>query len=316
MKVTHVSLFAVSLLISALPSAHAQPVLPPPPTWSEIVLANVAPILERAERAEQDGDMETAIEAYEEANARGECVAVGVELGLALLRAGRTVQGARQLRYALLHSPLPLSHRSPAYITRQLEEAKSKVGTLLIRTNVDRVSLEVDGTFRWEYPRMVEIYVDPEKEHKIRARREGYWTAFTTEKVGAGEVKDVLMAMEPQVMQKVVKMPTPLMANVSGQLPKQEESKTLLYVSAAGLGISVAAGIVGAVVWNNGDKQGNPAMSTAGTALLIGGGIGFGLSMTGFLIYVATPRPQPQPIITISPAVSRNQMGLGLQGTW
>ncbi|UQA55504.1 hypothetical protein [Polyangium aurulentum] len=81
-------------------------------------------------------------------------------------------------------------------------------------------------------------------------------------------------------------------------------------------GARLPAGIVGAVVLNNGDKRGDPEMSTAGTALLIGGGIGFALSMTGFLIYVATPRPQPPPIIRISPDVGKNQLGLGLQGTW
>jgi hypothetical protein len=149
------------------------------------------------------------------------------------------------------------------------------------------------------------------EEHNIRTRREGYWTAFTTEKVGAGEVKDVLMAMEPQVMQKVVKLPTPLIANVSSQMPKQEESKVLLHVSAAGIGISLAAVIVGAVVLSNGDKRGNPEMSTAGTALLIGGGIGLGLSVAGFTIYVAARRPQPPLIIRISP-----DLELGLRGTW
>jgi hypothetical protein len=315
MKVTQALLWVVSVQIAALPSARAQPVRPPPPAWSELVVADVAPILERAERAEQAGDMLTAIGAYEEANARGECVAVGVELGLALLRAGRTVEGARQLRYALLLSPLPLSRRSPTYITRQLEEAKSKVGTLLIRTNVDRATLEVDGVFRWEYPRMVEVYVDPVKEHKIRARREGYWTAFTTEKVGAGEVKDVLMAMEPQVMQKVVNLPMPLIANMSSQMPKQEESKVLLYVSAAGMGISVAAGIIGLLLYNS-DKETDPGSHNAGLGLVAGSAIGFGLSLTGLLVFAATPRPQPQPIITISPPVAKNQLGLGLQGVW
>jgi hypothetical protein len=257
--------------------------------------------------------MDAAIEAYEEANARGECVAVGVELGLALLRAGRTLEGVRRLRWAMTLSPLPLSHRSPGYLNRQFDEAKSKVGTLLIRTNVDKVMLDVDGSERWEYPNMVEIYVEPDKEHKIRARKEGYWTAFTIEKVGAGEAKDVLMAMEPQVTQKVVNLPTHMTANVSSRSPQEEESKVLLYVSAVGLGISVASGIIGGLVLYNSDKA--PDSYDVGLGLVAGGAIGLGLSITGLVVYVNS-RPQPQPIITISPALAKNQVGLGLQGTW
>jgi hypothetical protein len=144
------------------------------------------------------------------------------------------------------------------YLEGKLAEAKEKIGTLIIRTTVDRATIEIDGAYRWDYPHLVEIYVEPEKEHKIVARREGYWTAYTTEKVSAGETKDVLMAMEPQVMQRGVNLPTRVMASVGSGNPPPEESKTLLYVSAAGLGISLAAGIVGAMILYSGEKKRRP----------------------------------------------------------
>jgi len=316
MKAMHVVGLAFALQFVALPSAHAQPVQPPPAAlWNEIVAPQIAPIIERAVNAERDGDMAAAIEAWQEANARGECVAVGVELGLALLRAGRTVEGARQLRFALLFSPLPQSPRRSEDINEKLAEAKEKVGTLLVRTTVDRASLEIDGVHRWEYPSLVEIYVEPEKPHKIVARRENYWTNVSTVTVGAGELKELVVAMEPQVVHKVVNLPTRVMANVGNQPVQEKESRTLLYVSAAGVGLSLAAGIVGAGVWISGKERNNPDMITAGTALFIGGGIGLGLSITGLIIYNST-RPQPQPVFTISPALSKNQVGLGLSGTW
>ncbi|UQA63443.1 hypothetical protein [Polyangium aurulentum] len=300
----------------AVPNAHAQPVQPPPDAlWHEIVAPQIAPIIERAVKAERDGDMAAAIEAWQEANARGECVAVGVELGLALLRAGRTVEGARQLRYAVLFSPLPHSPRPSEDINERLAEAKEKVGTLLVRTTVDRASLEIDGVHRWEYPGLAEIYVEPEKPHKIVARRENYWTNVSTVTVGAGELKELVIAMEPQVVHKVVNLPTRVMANVGNQPVQEKESRTLLYVSAVGVGVSLAAGITGIYLVATTDKKSDPTSYAAGSGLLIGGGIGLGLSITGFMIYSAT-RPQPQPVVTISPALSKNQVGLGLSGTW
>ena len=122
-------------------------------------------------------------------------------------------------------------------------------------------------------------------------------------------------AQRAQIVHKVVNLPTRVMANVSNRPAQEKESRTLLYVSAAGFGISLAAGLVGAVVWISGKERDNPDMSTAGTALVIGGSIGLGLSITGFMIYSAT-RPQPQPVVTISPALSKNQVGLGLSGTF
>jgi len=312
MKVAHALLLAVSVQISALHSAHAAPVVDAV-DLSGLVRPEILAILERAQRAEREGDMDEALRAYEEAHHRNDCSAVTVELALAELRAGHTVSGARHLRYAVLVSPLPLSTRSPRYLTQKLADAKRTLGTLLIRTNIDKASLDVDGAFRWEYPDMAEIYVVPDEEHKITATREGYWTSHTTAKVGAGETKDVLMAMEPQVMQKIVNLPTRVAANVSSRPP--EESKTLLYVSAAGLAVSLGAGITGYAVKDTGEKQSDSTLTNAGLGLLIGGGIGLGLSIAGLVVY-GLSRPTPQPVITISPDISQNRMGLGLQGTW
>jgi hypothetical protein len=316
MKSAHALILALTLQFVALPSARAEPPMDMSELWADLVRPQIADILRRAQQAERDGDMNAAIAAYEEANDRAGSQVVAVELGLALLRAGRTVAGARQLRGAILLSPSPHSKRPEKYLTDKLAEAKEKIGTLVIRTNVDRATVEIDGAYRWDYPHLVEIYVEPEKEHKIVARREGYWTAYTTEKVGAGESKDVMMAMEPQVMQRVVNLPTRVMASVGSTNPPQEESRTLLYVSAAGVGISLAAGIVGTMVYINGKENADREMTTVGTGLIVGGGITMGLSLTGLIVFVATPRPQPQPIINISPALARNQVGLGLSGAW
>jgi hypothetical protein len=316
MKSAHALILAVTLQFAAVPSARAEPPMDMSELWEDLVRPPIADILRRAQRLEREGDMAAAIEAYEEANLRGGSGVVGVELGLALLRAGRTVAGARQLRAAIMLSPSPHSKRSSEYLLDKLAEAKEKIGTLVIRTNVPKATLEIDGAYRWDYPHLVEIYVEPEKEHKIVARREGYWTAYTTEKVGAGEVKDVMMAMEPQVMQRVVNLPTRVMASVGSGNPPQEESKTLLYVSAAGVGLSLAAGIVGTMVYISGKDNADRDMTTVGTGLIVGGGITMGLSIAGFMVYVATPRPQPQPIINISPALAKNQVGLGLSGAW
>jgi hypothetical protein len=312
MKVTHALLLAVSLQIVALPSARAAPEVDTI-DLSGLVRPEVLAILERAQKAEREGDMDEALRAYGEAQHKNDCSAVSVELALAELRAGHTVSGARDLRYAILVSPQPLSKRSSRHLTQKLVDAKRTIGTLLIRTNMVQASLDVDGEFRWEYPDMAEIYVSPDEEHKITATREGYWTSRTTAKVGAGETKDVLMAMEPQVTQKIINLPTRVAANVSNRPP--EESKTLLYVSAAGLAVSLGAGIVGGVVLYNSDKESDSGSYTAGLGLVSGAGIGFGLSVAGLVVY-GLSRPTPTPIITISPDLSKNRVGLGLQGTW
>jgi hypothetical protein len=312
MKVTHVLLLAVTMQIAALPSARAEPEVHTG-DLSGLVRPEVLAILERAQKAEREGDMDEALRAYGEAQHKTDCSAVSVELALAELRAGHTVSGARNLRYAILVSPMPLSKRSSRYLTQKLVDAKRTIGTLLIRTNMVQASLDVDGEFRWEYPDMAEIYVSPDEEHKITATREGYWTSRTTAKVGAGETKDVLMAMEPQVTQKIINLPTRVAANVSNRPP--EESKTLLYVSAAGLGISLTAGGIGALVLYNSNKVSDPGSYNVGLGLLAGGIIGFGLSVTGLVVAIAS-KPTPQPIITISPDLSKNHVGLGLRGVW
>ncbi|UQA59179.1 hypothetical protein [Polyangium aurulentum] len=314
MKFTHALFLAVSLQISALPSARAEPEVALP-DLSSLVRPEVLSILERAQRAEREGNMDEALRAYQEAHQRNDCAAVTVELALAELRAGFTVTGARHLRYGILIAPLPLSTRSPQYLTQKLVDAKRTIGTLLVRTNIDKASLDVDGAFRWEYPDMAEIYVTPDEEHKITATREGYWTSHTTAKVGAGETKDVLLAMEPQVMQKIVNLPTRVAANVSSRPPEAQESKTLLYVSAAGLAVSLGAGGIGGLVLYNSNKETDPGSYNAGLGLLAGGVIGFGLSVAGLVVY-GLSRPTPQPVITIAPEISKNQTGLGLRGTW
>jgi len=316
MKFTHALLLAVSLQISALPSARAEPEVSLP-DLSGLVRPEVLTILERAQRAEREGNMDEALRAYQEAHQRNDCAAVTVELALAELRAGFTVTGARHLRYGILVAPLPLSKRSPRYLTQKLVDAKRTIGTLLVRTNVDKASLDVDGAFRWEYPDMAEIYVTPDEEHKITATREGYWTSHTTAKVGAGETKDVLLAMEPQVMQKIVNLPTRVAANVSSRSPEAPTwPKTLMIASGVVLGTSLGVGIAGVAVWADAKERGAAEAQAAGLGMLIGGGMGLGLSVMGLVVGIASTPPPPQPVITISPDVSKNHVGLGLQGTW
>jgi hypothetical protein len=314
MKVTHALFWAVSLQFASLPSARAEPEVDTV-DLSGLVRPEVLAILERAQKAEREGDMDEALRVYGEAQHKTDCSAVSVELALAELRAGHTVSGARHLRYAILVSPMPLSKRSSRYLTQKLVDAKRTIGTLLIRTNMVKASLDVDGEFRWEYPDMAEIYVSPGEEHKITATREGYWTSHTTAKVGAGETKDVLMAMEPQVTQKIINLPTRVAANVSSRPPEAPTwPRTLIIAGSVGLGVSVTVGGLGIYLAATSEKQSDAY--GMGSGMIVGGLLGLGLSLTGIGVGIASTPPPPQPVITISPDLSKNHLGLGLQGTW
>lgn len=314
MRVTHVLCVAVFLQVAALPVAHGAGA-EGEEDLGAIEHPDMRALLQRARKAEQEGRAEEALEIYAEAYAKFPVSVVAAEAGLAELRAGRHLQAARHLRWALSLGHYPFSHRPIDYLLEKLGEAKRMVGTLQVRTNVDRARLTVDGTSITPWPAITEVYMEP-GEHKLALTREGFWNAETTVKVNAGETKDVFLAMEERTMERVIQLPRPILASLSNQPPAQPgESKTLLYVSAVGLGLSLAAGITGYAVKDTGEKQSDAALTNAGLGLLIGGGIGLGLSVTGLVIAIAA-RPQPQPVITISPQVAKGHIGLGAQGSW
>jgi hypothetical protein len=110
-----------------------------------------------------------------------------------------------------------------------------------------------------------------------------------------------------------VNLPTGVAANVSNRPPV--ESKTLLYVSAAGLAGSLSAGTIACIILNKSDKESDRGSYNAGLGLLAGGVIGASLSVAGLIVY-SLSRPPPTQVVTISPDISKNRVGLGLQGTW
>jgi hypothetical protein len=135
--------------------------------------------------------------------------------------------------------------------------------------------------------------------------------------VGAGEMKDVLMAMEPQVMQKVADLPNQFGIRVGRRLPPPEAPtwpRTLIIASGVGLGISLTVGLSGLYLAATNDAGADAY--AMGSGMILGGAIGLGLSVTGIVVGIAATPPPPQPVITISPALAKNQVGMGLSGTW
>ncbi|MGK4002869.1 PEGA domain-containing protein [Sorangium sp. So ce1036] len=76
-------------------------------------------------------------------------------------------------------------------------EARSKVGTLVVRADVDGARVFVDGTWRGQTPLADPVFVEP-GTHTISVEHEGYDTKKMTVQVGAGEEIENGVELQPK----------------------------------------------------------------------------------------------------------------------
>ncbi|UQA62653.1 PEGA domain-containing protein [Polyangium aurulentum] len=274
-------------------------------------------LLVRAQEADVEGRPDDALAIYAEAYAKFPTSVVSAEVGLAELKAKQYVQAARHLRWALTLGGYPFTKRPLEYLLDKLGEAKRKVGTLQVRTNVDQARLSVDSTAVYAWPTVMELYVTPGEPHHLRLTREGFWPAQETVTLEPGETKDLFLSMEERTVERIVRLPTRIAASVSTDMREQTVwPRHLLIASSGVLGASVAVGFVGYWVRDTGREENDPSLTTAGLGMLVGGGIGLGLSVFGIGAAIASMPPAPAPKIELSPEIAKGRMGIGLRGVW
>jgi hypothetical protein len=305
----------ILLQVTALRSAHAAGV--DDDVLDGIEHPQIRSLLVRAREADVEGRLNDALAIYAEAYAKFPTSVVSAEIGLAELRAKQYVQAARHLRWALTLGGYPFTRRPLEYLLDKLGEAKRKVGTLQVRTNVDHARLSVDGTAHYAWPTVMELYVTPDDPHELRLTREGFWPAQEKVTISAGETKDVFLSMEERTIERIVRLPTRIAATVSmDPVTGREQAvwpRHLLIASSGVLGASVAVGLSGIVLVATNEKQ--SGAFTAGTGMMIGSAVGAGLSLFGIGAAIASMPPAPTPKIELSPEIV-GQIGVRARGVW
>lgn len=293
--------------------------------WRAELNANMARVFPRnvleqirlAEAAEKAGKMDEAIQLYEHAAEMEDSgVDANVELGLAYVRAGRYVEGARELG---LMRRLTTPHvRHPKVIRAALNEAKKHIGSLKVDVNVEGATVSVDGAEVVDYPYRHVFYLSP-GEHNIKATKEGYWMSQTRVHLDAGEEKELLVGMQGRIQTRIIGVGTPVNVHMNvnrGEVPPQSTwPTTLAVVSGVGMGLGVGALALGLVQYNNAKSE--DAQATWTGVASIGGVVG-AISLTGLIIggFAIAARPDPPTPIVISPAVTSEGGGVQVHGKW
>ncbi|WP_437279879.1 PEGA domain-containing protein [Sorangium sp. So ce375] len=110
---------------------------------------------------------------------------VAANLGDVELVLGDAPSAAEHLAYALREFPAGGKPALRETLTKRFEEARAKVGTLVVRTDVEGARVFVDGTLRGLTPLADPVFVEP-GAHVISVEHEGYETQKMTAQLGAG----------------------------------------------------------------------------------------------------------------------------------
>ncbi len=279
------------------------------------VAAKARELFKLARAAEKAGRMDDAIEHYQHAYEVHNTADVQVELGLALVRAGRYVEAARNLALVLALGAIEL--RPADDVRDALKEAKKHIGTLAIYVNERDVVLNVDGDHVAHWPFYKEVYVAP-GEHNVKVTKYGFWMSQQNVTVGEGQEKEMLIALQQRVSSRFIGFETPVNVNMNMQPGKAAEHPTwptkLMIVSGVGVGLGTGALAMGLVLAS---KAKDDQSATTWTGVAAGGGALLGLSLTGLIIGAAgiASRPDPPPVM-ITPTVGRENRGVEVTGKW
>ncbi|MGK4002871.1 PEGA domain-containing protein [Sorangium sp. So ce1036] len=226
-------------------------------------------------------------------------------------------------------------------------EARSKVGTLVVRADVDGARVFVDGTWRGQTPLADPVFVEP-GTHTISVEHEGYDTKKMTVQVGAGEESE--NGVELQRKSASAPPPKPPVMTLAPPARGAEERAggprtAVLIGGAATAGAAAVAGVVFTVLANanasDAEEQqsllrqsgglgacaapGSPARCTALNDAVAArydfsnaafwSFVGAGTVGIGTLVYGLITRPSVnERRVHVAPLVGSNGLGIGVRG--
>jgi PEGA domain len=124
---------------------------------------------------------------------------VASNLGNTQFKLGKFRDAAEHLAFALRHWPLigPVARRQHAQ--EKLRAAKSHVGTITVKVNVEHAAVSVDGKAIGKAPLDLEIFVEPGR-HAIEARLEEHDPVSQAVELAAGASTNVSLSLAKTVV--------------------------------------------------------------------------------------------------------------------
>jgi len=170
---------------------------------------------------------------------------IAANLGSVELRLGKTRDAAEHLAFSLREYPPSADGRLREKVQNRLALAKREVGALLIRVNVERADVIVDGARVGETPLPGEIFVEP-GTRVVEAKLTGYAAARRTVDVQKGGSAAVELSLEPQTATSSPAPPveqgsSPSRSNESGHLIGWVGIGLTAGAFASGIGFTLAA---------------------------------------------------------------------------
>ncbi|AUX29217.1 uncharacterized protein SOCE836_013050 [Sorangium cellulosum] len=169
---------------------------------------------------------------------------VAANLGDVELMLGDAPSAAEHLAYALREFPAGGKPALRATLTKRFEEARSQVGTLVVRADVEGARVFVDGTLRGLTPLADPVFVEP-GTHTISVEHEGYETQQMTAQLGAGgTIENGLQLKRKAAGAPPTKAPPTKMKAPEGAVARPEERSWVPVIvlgaaSVVGLGVGV-----------------------------------------------------------------------------
>ncbi|MFO0761135.1 MAG: PEGA domain-containing protein [Byssovorax sp.] len=327
-----VVLIAIALVGSAHPAlAGAGPSSGSPPQGAAPSRDRADELFDQGTAAFDAGRWSEARSKFEQAWALKQTHDIAGNLGIAEVQLGKFLNAAEHLAWALDHLPPTESSATRKGLEQALEKARSQVGVLRLRVNVDGAAVVINGGAVGVVAKGKTLFVEPGAV-TVSVQKEGYLEARQTITVPRGEAREMSLTLAP----------TPGSGEKRSLVPGVIMGGVAIAALAAGAGLLVDAGAKGATAKELSDSiagaghgcaEGTPAYDSrcpelfstasagdsrhsAGIGLAVGGGAAAVAATVYFLWPTSRANVTGPKAMRVAPAVSTTTGGLLFSGTF
>lgn len=228
----------LTILVLAL---HTGPVLgqaaPDVAAAPDVFTAEARRRFQEGMAASNAGDYERARAAYLQTYALNQSPEVLRNLGVAEVRSGHLVSGARRLSAYLRGAPAKNEQPDQREFARELlAQAEARVGRL--KVDVDPAGAEVllDGEVIGKAPLTEHIYVEP-GSHEVTARKDGFVSSSSMVNAAVGQLVPIAMTLAASSASGHTSSPAPYTATLpttNPVRPRSSNARSIVLIAGAG----------------------------------------------------------------------------------